>query len=199
MRILHISDTHGQHRSLGPLPGADVVVHSGDICMAGTEDEVLDFMEWFCDLPYAHKVFIGGNHDRYLEDAVIEGLDANCHYLCNSAVVIDGVKFYGVPLFMHGSQSRQLMAPFYQRIPADTDVLITHAPPYGVLDFADGIYYGSDELLLKVGEVMPRLHLFGHIHDCRGIRNLYGTLFSNGSVLDNTYTLLTPPTAVFDI
>lgn len=56
MNILHLSDTHGAHRSLGSLPEADVIVHSGDIAMNGSSSEVLDFMRWFSALPYAHKI-----------------------------------------------------------------------------------------------------------------------------------------------
>ena len=55
--ILHLSDTHSQHRRLAQLPDADVIVHSGDFTMAGTEQEVFDFINWFCDLPYRHKIF----------------------------------------------------------------------------------------------------------------------------------------------
>lgn len=51
MRIIHISDTHNMHRRLTNLPEGDVIVHSGDFTMMGTEGEALDFMEWFCDLP----------------------------------------------------------------------------------------------------------------------------------------------------
>lgn len=32
--------------------------------------------------------------------AHVDGLDDNVHYLCNSGVTIEGVKFYGVPMFM---------------------------------------------------------------------------------------------------
>lgn len=63
MNILHLSDTHGAHRSLGNLPEADVIVHSGDITMNGSSSEVLDFMRWFSALPYAHKIFVAGDHD----------------------------------------------------------------------------------------------------------------------------------------
>ncbi len=66
------------HRRLTSLPEGDVIVHSGDFTMAGTEAEALDFMEWFCDLPYRHKVFIAGNHDFCLRGASLEGLDENC-------------------------------------------------------------------------------------------------------------------------
>ena len=149
MTILHLSDTHSQHRRLTQLPDADILIHSGDFTMNGSEQEAIDFMNWYCDLPYLHKIFICGNHDACLYGAKIGGLDKNVHYLCNSGVVIDGVKFYGVPMFMEDCISDR-QARNYAVISVDTDVLITHCPPYGVLDFDDGINYGSTELLTRV-------------------------------------------------
>jgi len=52
MRILHLSYTHSKHRLLKDLPKADIIVHSGDMSENGTDNEVLDFLEWFCDLNY---------------------------------------------------------------------------------------------------------------------------------------------------
>ena len=83
MKILHLSDTHGSHRWLTDLPEADVIVHSGDFTMTGSEQEAIDFLNWFCDLPYAHMIFICGNHDDCLYGANIDGLDSNVHYLYN--------------------------------------------------------------------------------------------------------------------
>ena len=100
MKILHLSDTHNCHHRLLDLPEADVVVHSGDFCMVGSEQEAIDFLNWFCDLPYLYKIFICGNHDDCLYGANIDGLDDNVHYLCNSGIEIDGLKFYGIPMFM---------------------------------------------------------------------------------------------------
>ena len=74
------------------------------------------------------------------------------HYLCNSSVTIHGVRFYGVPMFMEDCISDR-QARNYAAIPADTDILITHCPPYGILDFDDGINYGSTELLARVEDV----------------------------------------------
>lgn len=82
MKILHLSDTHGWHRRLGDLPATDVVVHSGDSTMSGSEAEAIDFLNWFCSLPHRHKIFICGNHDACLYGAGIDGLDGNVHYLC---------------------------------------------------------------------------------------------------------------------
>ncbi len=184
MKILHLSDTHGCHHQLQNLPKADVVVHSGDFCMAGTENEAIDFLNWFCDLPYQHKIFICGNHDDCLYSANIDGLDENVHYLCNSGIEIYGVKFYGVPLFM-GDCITERQAQNYADIPNDVDVLITHCPPFGILDFDNGTNYGSKELLQRVSEVQPKLHLFGHIHNRYGLINSQHTVFSNASLVDN--------------
>lgn len=192
MKILHMSDTHGCHRRLRNLPQADVLVHSGDFTMNGSEAEAIDFLNWLCDQPYAHKIFICGNHDDCLYGANIDGLDTNVHYLCNSGVEIDGVKFYGVPMFM-GDCVTDRQHRNIERIPADTDVLITHSPAFGILDFDDSIYYGDEQLLVKVMDVHPRLHLFGHIHAQNGILTQHGITFSNAAIMNSDYTSLISP------
>ena len=195
MKILHFSDTHNCHHRLRDLPEADVVVHSGDFCMVGSEHEAIDFLNWFCDLPYKHKIFICGNHDDCLYGADIDGLDNNVHYLCNSGVEIEGVKFYGVPMFMcdciTDRQSRN-----YANLPTDTDILITHSPAFGLLDFDDGINYGSEELLEAVTIVNPRIHLFGHIHKHHGITTIGTTTFSNGAIMNESYSILNHPNVI---
>ena len=92
MRILHISDTHSKHRELPPLPNADNIIHSGDFTFAGSENEAYDFINWFCDLPFQHKIFIAGNHDLCMYGAdSIDGLPNNVHYLCNNSIEISNV------------------------------------------------------------------------------------------------------------
>ena len=192
MKILHLSDTHGCHRRLRNIPEADVIVHSGDFTVTGSEQEAIDFLNWFCNLPYAHKIFICGNHDDCLYGANIDGLDPNVHYLCNSGVEIEDVKFYGVPMFMTDCVTDR-QAKNIAKIPADTAVLITHSPAYGILDFDDNINYGDEQLLSKVMEVHPRLHLFGHIHAQHGILTEHGITFSNGAIMNADYTTLKTP------
>lgn len=210
MRILHLSDTHGCHRRLRDLPEADVVVHSGDFCMVGSEQEAIDFLNWFCDLPYRHKIFICGNHDDCLYGANIDGLDHNVHYLCNSGIEIEGLKFYGVPMFM-GDCITDRQSRNYASIPEDTDILITHSPAYGILDFDDGINYGSEEILERLTALHQlKAHLFGHIHTQHGMderlpaaenldeRHLAADalsrvtkiIFSNGAIMNSDYTNL---------
>lgn len=192
MKILHLSDTHNCHHRLRELPEADVVVHSGDFCMAGTEQEALDFMNWFCDLPYKHKIFICGNHDECLYGANIDGLDSNVHFLCNSGIEIDSIKFHGIPMFLSDCVTERQIQN-YAKIPDDTDVLITHSPAYGILDFDDGINYGSEELLEKISTLNLKAHLFGHIHAQHGVSMLNGTFFSNGAIMNSNYSSLSIP------
>lgn len=195
MKILHLSDTHGLHHRLRNLPEADVVVHSGDFTMNGSEEEAIDFINWFCDLPHAHKIFICGNHDECLFEANIVGLDSNVHYLRNSGVTIDEMKFYGVPMFMDDCISHR-QKEYYAQIPVDTDVVITHQPPYGILDFDDGIHFGSEELLTSLVRINPRLHIFGHIHSQHGTTTNGITTFSNGSTIDDNYSNLLIPNVI---
>lgn len=195
MKILHLSDTHGCHRRLLDLPEADVVVHSGDFTMNGSEAEAIDFMNWLCDLPYLHKIFICGNHDDCLYGANIEGLDDNVHYLCNSGIEIDGLKFYGVPMFM-GDCITDRQSRNFANIPDDTDVLITHSPAYGILDFDDGINYGSEEILMKLSDLQLKAHLFGHIHAQHGIMEQNGVIYSNGAIMNADYSVLNVPNMI---
>ena len=189
MTILHISDTHGRHRQLKDLPLADVLVHSGDFTMAGTEDEAIEFLEWFLDQPHRHKILVAGNHDDCLRGESIEGLPDNCHYLDCSGVTIHGITFYGIPLFMEDIIEGN-MEDKYAEIPEGTDVLITHEPPLGIMDSNGRSGFGSDVLLAKVLEICPRVHLFGHIHNSTGIQVGNYTAFSNGSVVDDNYNVV---------
>lgn len=192
MTILHISDTHNHHRQLQDLPVADVIVHSGDFTLAGTEEEAMDFMEWFCDLPYRYKVFIAGNHDDCLFGANIEGLPDNCHYLYGNGVTIEGIRFFGIPMFVedniNGNYTKML-----EHIPADTDVIITHQPPFCILDKSDHYHFGNKILNETVREIQPKAHLFGHIHLANGLYQDGSILYSNAALVDEDYKLSHSP------
>ena len=193
MRILHLSDTHNLHRELQNLPPADIIIHSGDMSMSGTVQEIMSFLDWFVALDYQYKIFIAGNHDYCLDGKnpkIIQSfLPENCYYLHNNSVTIRECKFWGIPFFFSDDVSgnyQQLIA----QIPHDTDILITHRPPFGILDRANDISYGYPDLLQAVLTVRPRYHLFGHIHDVYGIRTTKDTIFANTALVDEEYRLL---------
>lgn len=189
--LLFLSDTHGFHRRLRHLPEADVLVHGGDFCMNGTEDEALDFLNWLCDLPYRHKLFTLGNHDTCLHGARVDGLDANCHFLAHEAVTLEGVTFYGLPFFIEGFEDRRVKA-----IPSGVDVLVSHQPPFGVLDEdrIEGmpVHYGSEVLQEQLRATKPRFHLFGHVHAGYGTLRRGGATSANGALLREGGSLRPP-------
>lgn len=195
MRILHISDTHGAHRQLSDLlPEADLIIHSGDVSFTDTEEEVYDFLEWFCDLNYRHKIFVPGNHDEStLYGNQIEGLPDNFHYLCYSGVEIENVQFWGVPLFITDAIKEGLTEIIMDMIPNETDILITHSPPFGILDLDDNINFGCQHLLNAVNRIEPKLHLFGHVHAAYGKIKMGNTTFVNSSIMNEKHEFTNSP------
>ena len=183
MKILQISDTHNRHRQLTNLPEADVIVHCGDFADNGTEEEVLDFLNWYIDLPYKYKIFVTGNHDLCLWDAKdIEDLPENVFFLQDRGVTIEGVKFFGIAY----NHSERL-------IPEGTDIVITHEPPIMMLEESAGIHWGDVPLFKRIMEVRPRYHLFGHAHESCGTLKQDDIIFSNGAILDDFYHISHQP------
>ena len=188
MRILQISDTHNRHNELTNLPEADIIIHCGDFTEQGTEEETLDFLNWFIGLPYKHKIFVTGNHDLCLWDAEsIEDLPDNIHFLQDRGCEIEGIKFFGLAY----NHSEEL-------IPDGIDVLVTHEPPVMILDESNGVNWGNAPLRNRVQEIKPKYHLFGHAHDGYGTDKQVGIVFSNGAILDDRYNIINKP-HIFEI
>lgn len=199
MRVVVLSDTHEKHRELSPLPDADLVVHTGDFATIGTEEEVLDFLNWFCDLPHRHKVFVCGNHDEPLLSGSVSGLPNNCHQLNFSSVVIEGIKIAGFPLFieLEGVSEYQKAMKYEEE---GVDIMVSHQPPFSILD-KDPLYghLGSPTLLMKVKTWQPKFHLFGHIHEASGRLHEEGTTFINAAQMQNEVAIPLRPPIVIDL
>jgi len=194
MDITFISDTHGLHGRLKLNPGT-VLIHTGDVTEYGSEDEVADFLFWFSKQPFSYKVFIAGNHDLFLEECTPakrkKMIPSDIIYLQNSGIEIKGLKVWGSPVTPYflgmafnarqGTEIRKV----WNKIPAGTDILITHGPPKGVLD--NGV--GDEELLLQVFKIQPAVHCFGHAHGQNGIETVNGTTFINASMVNSLDSL----------
>jgi len=207
MKILCISDTHGFHNQLIIPEGIDMIIHAGDISnhkeFTKNSIECINFLNWYSVLNIKHKILIPGNHDGYLEWSLdynnIDSLKANhptINFLFHEETTIKGIKIFGspyTPTFFSWSfmRDRSVLHRYWNSIPSNTDILITHGPPKGILDLAYGEtleYCGDKSLLNKVLEIQPQYHIFGHIHeneDCynKGTRTLDNckTTFINAS------------------
>jgi len=208
MKIWHISDTHTYHDLLKVPNGIDMVIHSGDCSNPRdpytNEPEVREFIDWYKELSPKYKIYVAGNHDSSIEKKLVTKKDFEDNgiiYLENDYVTIEGIKIFGSPYtpnFGNWSFMRdrnKLDRFWHSAIHDDTDIVITHGPPKGILDKSEtreGLMEccGDKSLLNKLLEVQPAYHLFGHIHNCRGIVNagmqklsVCDTFFSNGSVV----------------
>ena len=199
MRIVCISDTHGKHNKL-VLPEGDMILHAGDFSSKGRPKEVRAFFRWFSDLPYRHKIVIAGNHDFLAENEpeyFRSLIPDNCHYLEDSGVTVEGIRIWGSPItpwFFDWAFNRKRGAeirPYWEKIPEQTDILLTHGPPMGILDrTARGMQVGCEDLKAILPHINPAVHLFGHIHEAYGTQSVGGTLFVNASVLNLLYQLM---------
>lgn len=206
MRIVAISDTHEMHRKI-LVPDGDVLVHAGDMTWHGELDAIAEFNAWLGRLPHTHKIVIAGNHDWgfQLQPAAARALITNAIYLEDSSTEIQGVRFYGSPWQPEFCQwafnlprGPQLAAK-WALIPENTDVLITHSPPYGIRDLNAGNQgQGCRDLLARVIIVKPRLHIFGHIHESYGRLETQETVFINAAACDERYRPHNPP-VVWDL
>lgn len=181
VRLVIVSDTHRHYRQA--IPDGDVWIHAGDSELTASEMDA-----WASRLPHKHKVAVCGNMDYRLAEG--KGSLQNVVYLQDSAVTVRGIKIYGspwTPKFVGVFQLRDQdeAAAVWQKVPRDTDVLISHGPPAGVLDRTSrGKRVGDRALLRKVEEMQPRVHCFGHIHESYGTQKSGETLFCNAAVFN---------------
>lgn len=208
MKIVAISDTHGKHQSL-ILPKGDMLIHAGDVSSLGKESEIKDFLNWFSKTDFTYKILIAGNHDFYFEkiafnETILNQLiPSNIIYLNDSGVEIEGIKVWGSPIqpwFYNWAFNRyrgEDIKKYWNKIPQDTDILITHGPAYGILDKTiRSENVGCEDLLEKINEVKPKFHICGHIHEAYGHMKQGNTEFINASVLDEGYNLRNKPIVV---
>jgi len=214
--LVIISDTHGLHHGLkkfGDMPKGDILIHAGDVSNVGELYDIERFVNWFASQSYEHKVFIAGNHDwgfekdNYTSTSIVhearaKGWDIN--YLEDSGGEIKGLKFWGTPVtspFMNWAFNVETdkRIEHWNLIPDDTDILITHGPPYEILDFSR---YGSEncgcpylEAAVK-NRIKPIVHIFGHIHGEYGVEEGMNTLFINASTLNERYIVTNKPVVV---
>lgn len=205
MKIVCMSDSHMQHEHV-TVPDGDIFIHSGDALGRGTVSETIRFNQWLGTLPHKHKIFVPGNHDELFEmnPEVAKELLSNATVLIDESVQIGGLKIYGspwTPTFYDWSfmKSDSELASVWEKIPNGLDILITHGPPYGILDFnKSGNLCGSQTLYRAVADKQPRFHIFGHIHQASGTLQHNSTTFINAAILNDWYNLVCEP-KVFDI
>lgn len=218
-----VSDLHGDYPR---LDGGDLLIIAGDITSCGLMQEWAYFFAWVKEQSYRKIILVGGNHDAFLnfscssQEARDIGVYDNtepCEYLVDSGCEFDGLKIWGSPWTSWFKDINPRCAYFTERteraldrrwemIPPNIDVLVTHSPPYGILDEnRDSLHCGSKSLRERLDHIRPKLHVFGHIHEeggktmvlkRPGIHSENNTLCVNASIMDENYRPMHKPVDV---
>jgi len=223
IKIVAISDTHNRHEEI-TIPECDILLHAGDYSGRGHEDEIKRFYTWLNKQPAKHKVSIQGNHELGWEKdpakatKIAKTACPDVHLLYDQSVTLEGIKIWGTPVtpwFHDWAYNRArneheaamynipLISEHYKNIPKDTNIILTHGPAYGILDeltYVDGTpkgqFVGCVDLLNKIKEIKPDIHVCGHIHCGHGQKSQDGTTFYNVSVCDEMYYPSNPVTII---
>ena len=203
MRFVLSADTHGYYPD---IPKGDVLIHAGDFSSGrGSMAQLKEFCRWIEAAPCKKKIVIAGNHDFVIDKhGRLARKTFDWHgiqYLQDYGCYVGGVGNYP-GLFVYGSPwhpkiwgkfelERSDLAMVWDMVPDYTDVLVTHGPPFGVLDQTNEAH-GNDQagdkaLLMRVTNLEPKLHVFGHIHEGFGRLNTLETVFVNASFCDADY------------
>ncbi len=216
MRIVCISDTHNQHSGIR-VPDGDLLIHAGDGTGSGDFREVAAWLTWMDALPHPHKILVAGNHDwlfqrePFLAQALLDD-HPGITYLRDSKCVVDGFRIWGSPwqpMFMFWAFNLPrgpMLREKWNQIPFDTDILVTHGPPCGILDQVvpeplggwapdqdPPAHLGCEELLIRARTLRPRLHVFGHIHGGYGVHKDRHTTYVNACICDEAYLPVNAP------
>ena len=191
MRILAISDIHGDFDRYAPdelesLGDADICVVAGDLTNNGMRRpiEVSAALRWIVQMgQQLPTLWIPGNHDIGIVPNTFSYQD-NVTCVLDKTVSHEGVTFHGVSLspcytfpelaqtwdYMTVDEALERAAYGFEAV----DVVVSHAPPYGVLDEGGWVlgqgreHYGSPALADYITRHAPRLVICGHVHEARG-------------------------------
>lgn len=213
-----IADLHSFYPK---LEGGDLLIIAGDLTGRDTDEEQLDFIVWLAEIQrsqYAYNkiVYIAGNHDNFFSSDERHGAlstpdEWDIDYLCDSGTEFEGLKIWGSPWTktFPGMNSKckaftvdteEELDDKWNLIPIDTDILITHGPPYGILDLSvDGECCGSKMLQFHLfARLNPKLMVFGHIHESYGRKeaDMVFPLCVNASHVNERYKPVNAPVRI---
>jgi Icc-related predicted phosphoesterase len=176
--------------------------------LEGSVREVQRCLDWLDAQPFEHVIAIAGNHDWAFQRQPEQLKLGRINYLENSSVNIEGKNFYGSPVqpefcnWAFNVTRGPAIKRFWDMIPDAglVDVLITHGPPRGFLDYQnprwENNHLGCEDLAKQIEISLPKVHVFGHIHGGYGEREHKGIHLFNASVVNEAYKVRNAPWVV---
>ena len=207
MRLVLISDTHCQLSKM-ELPDGDLLIHAGDLTYQGNITEVAQESKALNKLisKYTRGIILtAGNHDLMAErnPQLFRDMMGDVKVLIHESAEIEGIKIFGSPYtpWFHNwafNVDRAELNSYWDQIPTDTNILVTHGPPMGILDMTPrGEAVGCSDLYIKT-QSLPDLshHIFGHIHEGYGTKQVGKVTYINASSCNGQYKPLNKPIVI---
>jgi len=205
-KIVVISDTHNQLSLIKKdIPNCDILICCGDATYFGLPEELVKFNTQMGKIKTKHRLFIPVNHELSLDilhpkySSSAFGYLTNMLTLINSNIEIEGLKIYTcsngakMPRWAFTNLEDEEKQSYYDTIPEGIDILVTHCPPYGVLD---GQNWGCKILLEAVKRIQPKYLLCGHVHESQGIAFIGKTQVINAACLNEHYIYKNKPVII---
>jgi predicted phosphodiesterase len=224
VRIVCISDTHSFNEHIGVLagddpaaigfvPNGDVLIHAGDLTDTGTPNEIFDAFAWLSKMPHERVIVTPGNHDFAFEKLpelrrLVHGKFPRVQMLIDEETIIGNVRAWASPWtpwfhdwafnFLPGPAGERQAEDKWDQIPDDTAFLVTHGPPYGILDGTLHRRLVGDVVLKhRISQLKNlKMHVFGHIHEGHGTMVEGAVTYVNAAICDHLYDPVQRPIVI---
>ena len=167
MKILCLSDEESpalwEHYTPGKLKGYDLILSCGDLKAS--------YLSFIVTMARAPLMYVHGNHDASYSYKPPEG----CDCIEDQLVEYNGLRILGLGgcrQYRPGEHQytdwemrkriRKLRFKLWWH--RGVDIVIAHAPPYGVGDDNDIAHRGFEAFLELIEKYQPKYFLHGHIH-----------------------------------
>lgn len=167
MRILFISDEESKSYwdffQKEAFEGIDLIISCGDL-----DAEYLSFLATMTSIPV---LYVKGNHDHKYDNRPPEG----CICIEDDIFEYEGVRFLGLGgsyrykegghMFTEDEMRGRVRRLWLKLLTKKGfDVLVTHAPAYGVNDGADLPHRGFETFVELIEKYHPKYFVHGHVH-----------------------------------
>lgn len=223
MKLVATSDIHGARPE---IPECDALLIAGDVCPVDASHEPVyqrewlrtTFATWLRGLDTDRVIWIAGNHDFACQepdfDLIVQEISESVgypsvEYLQDTSTTIEHsggtLKVWGSPwvpnlrswAFYSTDAAFRLHAANIRDEQAD--ILLLHGPPKGIRD-SISLYghVGAPHTASAIQQALPRLVVFGHIHEGYGAEKIGDVEFANVAHMDEDYRPVNPP-MVFEL
>ena len=209
LKLVATADTHFPFDE-DMIPSGDIFLHAGDLMLGGHLGEWNSRLQSLADLPHKQKIFVPGNHDKFVEDypdqalpALLEaGITVVGHPLTSPYITLEnGMTLRGLPYVINLRRwaffREEDWIEEHLKREGRYDIVVSHGPPNGLLDSADrGGHIGCLAFRKYLVRTKPLIWICGHVHESYGHTFYDETNMYNVAMCDLAYEQVNKPQVI---